>query len=83
MRLSSFGAGLGRKAAIGAVETKEMKMRAYSLDELYRLTRSELFALHAKIVADLPALCDADRTVALDTLRKLRRVLAHPANASR
>jgi len=56
-------------------------MRAYSLNELFTLTRAELFALHAKIVADLAALPEADRAVAFDNLRKLRRVLAHPRNA--
>ena len=52
-------------------------MRAYSLSELFNLTRAELFALHARIAAGLPALGEADREVALDNLRKLRRVLAH------
>jgi hypothetical protein len=52
-------------------------MRAYSLNELFRMTRAELFALHAWIVAELVALPEADRAVALDTLRKIRRVLAH------
>lgn len=56
-------------------------MRAYSLSELFTLTRAELFALHAKIVSDLAALHDAERAVAFDNLRKLRRVLANPRNA--
>jgi hypothetical protein len=56
-------------------------MRAYSLSELFTLTRAELFALHAKIVADLASLPEAERDVAFDTLRKLRRVLSHPRNA--
>ena len=51
-------------------------MRAYSLNELFYLTRGELFALHARIVAELPALCESDREAALDNLRKLRRALA-------
>jgi hypothetical protein len=51
-------------------------MRVYSLSELFCMTRVELFALHARIVAELPTLCEADREVALDNLRKLRRVLA-------
>ena len=50
-------------------------MRAYSLSELLNLTRSELFALHAKIAAELATLPETDREVALDNLRKLRRVL--------
>ncbi len=52
-------------------------MRAYSLNELFRLTRAELFALHARIVVTLPGLPDAERSAALENLRKLRRVLAH------
>jgi hypothetical protein len=56
-------------------------MRTYSLSELFTLTRRELFALHAKIVADLASLPQAKREVAFDNLRKLRRVLAHPRNA--
>jgi hypothetical protein len=57
---------------------KETKMRAYSLIELFTLTRTELFALHARIAAELPMLSDPDRETALENLRKLRRVLAHP-----
>ena len=51
-------------------------MRDYSLNELFCLTRAELFALHARIVAELPTLSETDRHVALDNLHKLRRVLA-------
>ena len=51
-------------------------MRAYSLNELFCLTRAELFALHARIAAELPALSETDRSIALDNLRKLRRILA-------
>ncbi len=51
-------------------------MRAYSLSELSLMTRNELFALHARIVAGLPALPEAERAVALDNLRCIRRVLA-------
>jgi len=53
-------------------------MRAWTLNELFRLTRTELFSLHARLVAELPTLRAADRDVALDNLRKVRRVLAHP-----
>ncbi len=53
-------------------------MRAYSLSELVNLTRNELFALHAKIVAELPTLSESDYTIALETLRRIRRVLSHP-----
>ena len=51
-------------------------MRAYSLNELFNLTRTELFALHAKIAAELLILCQTERKTALENLRKLRRVLA-------
>ncbi len=55
-------------------------MRAYSLNELFRLTRAELFALHAKIAAKLSEMPDtaAERHIALGNLRLIRRVLAHP-----
>jgi len=53
-------------------------MRAYSLSELFNLTRVELFALHARIVAELPALSEGEYTIALETLRRIRRVLGHP-----
>jgi len=58
-------------------------MRDYSLSELFNFTRAELFALHTRITAELPTLCEADRETALDNLRKLRRVLAHPQNVPR
>jgi hypothetical protein len=51
-------------------------MRAYSLNELFCLTRADLFALHAKIAAELLSLTDADRGTALENLRRVRRVLA-------
>ncbi len=50
-------------------------MRAYSLSELFNLTRSELFWLHAQIAAELLTLGDTERATALEHLRKLRRVL--------
>ncbi|HEX3666798.1 MAG TPA: hypothetical protein VHU23_16355 [Rhizomicrobium sp.] len=53
-------------------------MRAYSLIELFNLTRAELFTLHAKITAELPWLCESDYHVALENLRNIRCVLAHP-----
>jgi len=53
-------------------------MRAYSLSELFNLTRNELFDLHARIVAELPTLPEADRNIALGNLRCIRRVLSHP-----
>lgn len=51
-------------------------MRAYSLTELFCMTRAELFALHTSIVAELATLPESDRTVALDILRQIRRALA-------
>jgi hypothetical protein len=51
-------------------------MRAYSLNELFCLTRTELFALHAGIAAKLPTLCELDRDVAFNNLINIRRVLA-------
>ena len=53
-------------------------MRAYSLIKLFNLTRAELFALHAKIVAELPELSGGDAEVALQNLRRIRHVLAQP-----
>ena len=62
---------------MSAVETKETNMRAYSLKELFRLTRTELLALHAKIVTELASLPETctDREIALSNLRNIRRVL--------
>lgn len=51
-------------------------MREYSLNELFCLTRAELFALHARIAAELPTLTGERYTTALENLRKVRRVLA-------
>jgi hypothetical protein len=51
-------------------------MRAYSLSELFNLTRAELFALHSRIVDDLSSLSETDRKTALENLRKVRRALA-------
>jgi hypothetical protein len=76
MRPASFGAVSGRRPQFRGRDTKETKMREYSLSELFNLTRAELFALHAQIAAELPALFEADREIALDNLRKLRLVLA-------
>jgi hypothetical protein len=78
MRPAFLGAVSGPSSAITRLQTKEKRMRAYSLNELFYLTRAELFALHAKIVTELSMLSDADRAVALDNLRNVRRVLAHP-----
>ena len=53
-------------------------MRVYSLNELFRLTRNELFALHAETVAELNRLPEAspDRVVGFENLRNIRRVIA-------
>ena len=53
-------------------------MRAYSMNELFFMTRRELFDLHARIAAVLPALPEPEREFALENLRGIRRVLAHP-----
>ncbi len=62
---------------MSAVETKETNMRAYSLNELFRLTRTELLTLHAKIVAELASLTrdTPDHAQALINLRNIRQVL--------
>jgi len=55
-------------------------MRSYSLTELFGLTRAELFALQAKIMADLagPPEGSPDRAILLATLHEIRRVIATP-----
>ena len=56
-------------------------MQTYSLSELFALTRAELFHLHALIVSGLASLPGAERPLALELLRSIRRVLSHPRNA--
>ena len=53
-------------------------MRAYTLTELMKLTRAELFALHRQIEDALALLPEGspERFTALATLRDIRRVLA-------
>ena len=55
-------------------------MRVWTLNELFRLTRGELFRLHQEIAIALAAMPDNDpeRPVALASLRNIRRVLALP-----
>ncbi len=55
-------------------------MQAYTLNELMSLTRTELFALHQRIVTTLPQLPEPspERSAALATLRGIRRVLRQP-----
>ena len=78
MQLASFGAGSGLKAAITRSELKEIKMREYSLMELFYLTRNELFALHADVVAEMARepVRSAEYRIGLKNLRSIRRVLA-------
>ena len=53
-------------------------MRAYSLNELFRLTRAELFALHTQIANECAEMPEGspERDIAINTLRDIRRVLA-------
>jgi hypothetical protein len=53
-------------------------MRVWTLNELLRLTRAELFALHRQIADALAALPEGspERPIGLATLRDIRRVLA-------
>jgi len=53
-------------------------MREYTLAELFRLTRAELFALHHRIATHLAQLPEdsPERPVALTNMRNIRRVLA-------
>ncbi len=53
-------------------------MRAYSLTELFNLTRHELFDLHARIAAGLPSLTEDERPIAFENLRRIRCALARP-----
>ena len=53
-------------------------MREWTLIELFRLTRAELFGLHRDIVVALAVMpeTDPERPVALTNLRNIRHVLA-------
>jgi hypothetical protein len=70
--------GLRQKAAIGAVETMEETMRVLTLNELMRLTRTELCGLAAQITAALTTFREGSpqRTAAYINLRNIRAVLA-------
>ena len=70
--------GLHQKAAIGAVEKMEETMRVLTLNELMRLTRTELCGLAAQITAALPTFREGSpqRTAAYINLRNIRAVLA-------
>ena len=60
-------------------------MRAWTLIELFRLTRAELFGLYRDIVNALAAMPDSDpeRPIALANLQNIRRALARPQLAPR
>lgn len=60
-------------------------MRAWTLIELFRLTRAELFGLYQEIVNALAAMADSDpeRRIALANLQNIRRALARPHLAPR
>lgn len=53
-------------------------MRIWTMKELFRLTRSELFQLRYEILGELARLPanSGDRSVALTNLENIRRVLA-------
>lgn len=55
-------------------------MRVWTLIELFRLTRAELFGLYQEIVNALAAMPDSDpeRPIALANLQNIRRALARP-----
>ena len=70
--------GLPQKAAIGAVETMEKTMQVLTLNELMRMTRTELCGLLAKITAALPTFREGSpqRTAAYINIRNIRAALA-------
>ena len=55
-------------------------MRVWTLIELFRLTRAELFGLYGEIVNAVAAMPDSDpeRPIALANLQNIRRALARP-----
>jgi hypothetical protein len=60
-------------------------MRVWTLIELFRLTRAELFGLYRDIVNALAAMPDSglERSIALANLQNIRMVLARAHLASR
>ena len=60
-------------------------MRVWTLFELFRLSRAELFGLYQEIVNALAAMPDSDpeRLIALANLQNIRKVLARPSLAPR
>jgi len=59
-------------------------MPVWTLFELFRLTRAELFGLYQEIVNALAALPDSDpeRRIALANLQNIRRALARASLSS-
>jgi hypothetical protein len=59
---------------------REEIMRVWTLIELFRLTRAELFGLHREIANALAAMPESDpeRPVALANVQNIRTVLARP-----
>ena len=55
-------------------------MKAWTLNDLFRLTRAELFSLHREIVAELANAPEGspERDIALANLRLIARALALP-----
>lgn len=53
-------------------------MRAYSLNELFRLTRNELLTLHAEVVAEMVGEPEDSpkRRIGHDNLRSIRHALS-------
>ncbi len=70
--------GLRQKAAIGAVETMEETMRVLIITEMMRLTRTELFALAARMTTALSEFPEGsyEYATAYINLRNIRAALA-------
>jgi hypothetical protein len=69
--------GLRQRAAIGAVETMEDTMRVLTPNELMRLTRTELFALAARMTTVLSEFPEGsyEHATAYINLSNIRREL--------
>ena len=78
MHPPSPGLGLRQKAAIGAVETMEETMRVLTLNELMRMTRTELCGLMAEMTKAMTEFPEGstERLNAQVNLRNIRSVLA-------
>ncbi len=55
-------------------------MKVWTLNELFRLTRAELFGLHREVVTELvnAAPGSPDGEIALDNIRRIAKALALP-----